>query len=142
LTLTLRGDVGSPGELAGSVSAAIIKLGAGTWTLSGANSGVSATVEAGTLAVNYDTSNTRKLSGALALGNGTLAFTGASGTQIEYATSTTLDGTAAITRSGGNSVTIELGPISRQSGSSLEVSGDGIVTTNNLNSSGICPAFS
>jgi fibronectin-binding autotransporter adhesin len=137
--LTLRGDAGSPGELAGTVSGAIVKLGAGTWTLSGANSDASATVEGGMLALNYDTNDNAKLGGALVLGNGTLALTGTAGSYSETVASTLMDGTASITRSGGNTATIQLGAITRYSGSSLEISADGIASTNTLNKIGILP---
>ncbi|MES2924674.1 MAG: autotransporter-associated beta strand repeat-containing protein, partial [Verrucomicrobiota bacterium] len=105
-TATISGAIGETGG-----ARTLSKGGGGTIVLSGANTYTGATVvNAGTLALNYDTQNNSKLSNsaALTLNNGTLQFAGGT-THAEVVGSVTINGAASITRNGANASTIDLG---------------------------------
>ncbi|MGC4014088.1 MAG: autotransporter-associated beta strand repeat-containing protein [Luteolibacter sp.] len=129
---TTARNVTLSGILSGA-SGAIVKSGLGSLTLSGAEAFAgSTTVNAGTLNLDYSTSNTSKLSdtAALLLNGGTVNLTG--GSHAETVLSTTLNGKATITRAGGSTAVINLNTITRTSGT-LNLGAAGIATTDNLN---------
>ena len=95
------------------------------------------TVSAGTLTLDYGTSDNSKLSdaGVLTLASG-VSLSLANGTHTEVVGSTTLTagttGPSTISRASGTSV-IQLGTITPAVGAVVNFTGDGIATTNNLN---------
>lgn len=126
--------------LAGVLSgaAAVTKVGSGNLTLSGGNThSGNMTVSAGTLTLDYGTSDNSKLSdaGVLTLASG-VSLSLANGTHTEVVGSTTLTagttGPSTISRASGTSV-IQLGTITPAVGAVVNFTGDGIATTNNLN---------
>lgn len=136
-------NTGISGAISGS--AQLTKVGAGTLSISGANTNTGATVvSAGTLQLNYSTQDNSKLADAasLTLASGAsldLSSTAAS-THVEVVGSTTLTGSASITRSGSSANKIALGAIT-SSGGSLNVAGDAIATTSNTLVNGMLPVF-
>jgi fibronectin-binding autotransporter adhesin len=133
----------------------LTKSGTSTWTLTGANTytgpttvtagtlviaGSPATtgttnVNSGTLTLDYSTNDTSKLgdTAILSFGGGTLNLNSVAGTHIEEVASTTLAaGASSITRTAGTNV-INLNTITPIAGASINVTVDGIATTDNLN---------
>lgn len=121
----------------GATGMTLTKSGAGTQTLSGANTFTGATtVSAGTLILDYATQNNSKLSdsASLTLGNATLTLSGGSHTEVVSSTILSENTASSITRSSGTSV-IQLGNITVNTSSSLNLGASGIATTNNTNNS-------
>ncbi|MBN8460033.1 MAG: autotransporter-associated beta strand repeat-containing protein [Verrucomicrobia bacterium] len=124
-TITLacnRAISGLAGKLTVNNSAGNLILG-GNNTYEGAT-----TVNAGTLTLDYSSSNNSKLSdtGVLNLNAGTLILTG--GSHSELVGSTVVGGAATISRADG-SATIDLGNITRAGSGTLDILGSGIART-------------
>lgn len=121
---------------------AVVKQGAGTWTLSATNTFTNTTtITGGILKLDYSTNDTTKLSNTDALiGNGgTLELAG--GAHAEIVGSTTLNaGTAStITTSGVRTAPIHLNAVSAGVGSKLTMTANSIATTDSTNINGILP---
>lgn len=143
-TISANGfTAGIAGPISGS--AVLNKVGAGTLTLSGANTATGAmTVSAGTLSLDYSTQDSSKLSdtASLTLAAGTslnLTSTTAS-THVETIASTTINGSVSITRSGSSVNKIALGAITNVGGA-LAISADNIATTTVGMTNGLLPAY-
>lgn len=143
-TISANGfTAGIAGPISGS--AVLNKVGAGTLTLSGANTATGAmTVSAGTLSLDYSTQDSSKLSdtASLTLAAGTslnLTSTTAS-THVETIASTTINGSVSITRSGSSVNKIVLGAITNVGGA-LAISADNIATTTVALTNGLLPAY-
>jgi autotransporter-associated beta strand protein len=124
------GQNGTSPSLGGTV---VVKSGAGTFAMAGANQYVGATtISAGELLLDYATQNNSKLSNtaSLSIATGTLTLSG--GSHTEVVASTTLSGAATVARSSGASV-LQMGTISRSATSTIDFSADGVATIDNLN---------
>ena len=112
---------------------AVVKNGAGTQTLSGANSfSGGTTVNAGILSLDYSSQDNSKLDdfAVLTLAGGTLNLS--AGTHTEVVGSTTLAaGTASTVTSGG--VILQMGVITPNAGASINFGASGIARTDTLN---------
>ncbi len=150
VSLLLPATISSNGfsaALSGAVSgsSALNKVGAGSLTLSGANTAAGAmTVSAGTLSLDYSTQDNSKLSdtASLTLAAGTslnLTSTAAS-THVETIASTTINGSVSITRSGSSLNKIALGAITNVGGA-LAISADNVATTTVDMTNGLLPAY-
>ncbi len=138
--LTLNPGTGATPSYSGAIAdgtagMTLTKTGAGTQTLSGANTFTGATaVNVGTLTLDYSTQDNSKLSdtAALTLGAATLNLSG--GTHLEIVNSTTLtDGTASsVTRSSGSAI-LQMNAITNGALASVDFSQSGIATTDTLN---------
>jgi fibronectin-binding autotransporter adhesin len=125
----------------GSNVGSITKNGSAGMTLAGANAHTgTTTVNAGTLTLNYagliPQDNSKLADTApLVLGGGTVNLAGATGSHTEVVASTTLTAntSSAVTRGGGNTAVLQLGTITRNGGSFLNIGADGVATTNVLN---------
>jgi autotransporter-associated beta strand protein len=122
----------------------LTKNGAGTLSLGATNTYTgSTTVTAGTLILDYTTAdNTTKLSdtAGLTLGSATLQLdrsTTPSGSHTEIVLSTTLDGAARVTRGAGSSAVLQMNPITRNAGGSLNLGAASIASTDTNNTTGI-----
>lgn len=136
-------NAGLSGAISGSVT--LTKVGAGTLTLSGANTATGATtVSAGTLSLDYSTQDNSKLADSASLtltAGSSLNLTSSSATtHVEVVGSTSLTGSASITRSGSSTNKIALGTITN-SGGSLNLGGNAIATTSNALINGMLPVF-
>lgn len=128
----------SNGSAGSGSQVAIAKNGPSIWTLAGANTYTgSTTVNSGTLVLNYATQNNSKLAdtAALNLGGGILELSGGSHTEVVASTALT-SGTSVITRTSGTGK-INLNTITVTGGASLNILGNDIATTDNLNVGGI-----
>jgi fibronectin-binding autotransporter adhesin len=142
-TLTLRGSTSGEGEISGAITdytasleTEINKTGTGKWTLSGNNTFTGkATLDAGTLVLDYSVNNSSKLSstavnGVLALNGGTLDLVG--GSHTETVLSTTLStGTTLIKQTGGTSK-LSMGAITFSSGV-IDFGANNVATTTSTN---------
>ena len=143
-TLTLQGSTSGVGEIAGAIvnsssATSLTKTGTGTWILSGGNTYTGATsVNAGLLKLDYDASNTSKLSdsGILTFGGGTLELAG--GSHLEVVTSTTLatNSSSLLTRSSGTSV-LSLNTVTRNGGATIDFAAENIARVDNTNTNGM-----
>ncbi len=136
-------NAGLSGIISGTV--ALNKVGAGTLTLSGANTASGAmTVSTGTLSLNYSTQDNSKLADAASLtlaGGTTLNLTSSTAsTHVETVASTTITGAVSITRSGSSANKIALGIITNVGGS-LAIAGDNIATTTLPLTNGLLPSY-
>ncbi len=140
-TLTLGGSNTGNNTIQGVIqnnnpgAVAVTKRGNGTWVLAGANTYTGATtVNAGKLVLDFDASDTSKLSdtAALTLGGGTLELKGGTHQEIVSATTLTASTASTITRNGGTSV-IRLNAITQNTGSVLHFGGESIASTDRLN---------
>ena len=137
-TLTTGAD-NTDTAFAGSISGdggAIVKIGAGTWTLSGTNTFTgSMTINAGAVTLDYSTSNTSKLSSSavLTLGGATLRLSGGSHTEAVSSTTLLGGGASRIVQADGSSV-LQMGQITRNyNAGTLDFSAAGIATTSSTN---------
>lgn len=122
----------------------IEKVGAGTLTLSGANTLAGQTiVTAGTLKLDYTTQSNSKLSdtAVLTLAGGTLDLAGTNASpHSEMVASTTVTGNATITRSGSTANSLILGTIT-PAGGTLNLIGNHLATTTTPTTNGLLPGF-
>lgn len=150
LNTLIFGNGGGSGTFSGAITngagtIAITKVGAGTQTLSGANTQTGATgVSGGTLALDYATQNNTKLSDTAALtfgaGSGTISLSGGSHTEVVASTTLAAGASASIARPSGTSV-LQLGTITVGANATLNLSVGGIATTNNTNTGGMLGAW-
>ncbi len=108
----------------------LIKLGAGTLTLSGTNAYSGSTmVSAGTLKLDYATNNTTKLAdtAALTLAGSTLDITGGSHTEI-VASTTIAPGASTVSRASGASL-LRMNALTRNAGGAVNFTADNIAST-------------
>lgn len=132
-TITALSDVVFSGAVGGTGS--LQKIGLGNLTLSGTNTlSGNLQVQSGKLTLDYGTNNTAKFAGVLNLQGGTLDLVG--GSFAQTATSTSLNGGVAVTRSSGTS-TLSLGAITRSTGGLLNLQSLGLATTSTANSNGL-----
>ncbi len=146
----------------GANTLGLMKLGAGTLVLTGANTysgetvvregtlslagaptvGGAVTVSGGTLSLDYTTNNVTKIAdGALlTLGGGTLDLSG--GSHVEVVGSTTIAaGASSVTRSSGSAV-LRMNALTRNAGGTVNFSDDNIASTSTANDvSGILGAW-
>ena len=122
----------------------IEKVGAGTLTLSGANTLTGTTiVTAGTLKLDYTTQPNSKLADAavLNMAGGTLDLVGTNATpHVELVGSTTVSGSSTITRTGSTANTLTLGAIT-PAGGTLNFTANNLATTTTLTTNGLLPGF-
>jgi fibronectin-binding autotransporter adhesin len=150
VSLPFPASISSNGVSAGlsgviSGTAALNKVGAGTLTISGANTFTGATtVTEGTLSLDYTTADSTKLADAatLTLREGsTVNLTSLFPTShVEVVSATNVAGNASISRSGSSTNKIALGAINN-AGGSLNVLGDNIATTTTPLTNGLLPGF-
>jgi len=112
---------------------------AGTLTLIGtfSNSTSQATLNGGSLVLDYSVNATNKLQELLTFGGGSLTMTGGTSGYIESVTSTAVSaGATTLTRSSGNTV-LRLNGISRSAGATLNFASSAISDTDTTNTYGI-----
>jgi autotransporter-associated beta strand protein len=136
-TLTVSGNVSGAGSLtnsglgtlalSGTVSnPSLVNSGPGTLVLSGnANAtNLGATINSGTVVLDYTKYNNSKLSGAVTLGGGNVTINpNASASTTESFASTTLNGVATVTvnQNGSQAATLKLGAITRNTGGAMNI---------------------
>lgn len=136
-TLTVNQNITTSFDAALGGAVSLIKGGTGALTLQGTHTATGSTaVNNGTLILDYTANNTTKLAdGApLILGTATLQLdrsASPAGSHVEVVGSTTVRGSANITRPGGTS-SLQLNEITRESGT-LNIATAGIATTDTLN---------
>lgn len=136
-TLTVNQSTATSFDAALGGAVSLIKGGTAALTLQGTHTATGTTaVNNGTLILDYTANNTTKLAdgAALILGTATLQLdrsTTPTGTHVEIVGSTTVRGSANITRPGGTS-TLQLNEITREGGT-LNIATAGIATTDTLN---------
>jgi fibronectin-binding autotransporter adhesin len=141
-------DIAGTATIASGISGSFgfTKTGSGTLTLTGANTYTGATtLSSGTLALNFASDNTNKLStGGFTMSGGTLSLTGnASAATSQSLGGFTLNGGGAIVVNSGSgqSVALNLGAITRTVGGDFDITANGVgggtatVTTTNANAS-------
>lgn len=113
---------------------------ASSLTLSGSDSGFTgkASVNYGTLTLDYSSVNTSKLgdSSVLTLGNASIILNGGSHTELVGSTTLTASTVSSVTQTAGFSV-LSMGAITRNSGAVINFSGSGIAQTSKSNTNGI-----
>jgi fibronectin-binding autotransporter adhesin len=136
-SLTNSGTVSA--ILAGDATVSLTKTGAGTATLSKANTYTGGTiVSGGTLTLDYTTVGSKLAdTGVLTLNGGTLNLANGATSHTEIVGSTTIGaGSSSVTRSSGTSV-LRLGAITRNAGGTVNFGAPSIAQTNTTNTNGI-----
>jgi len=137
--ITLNPGVGASNTYSGVIGngaagMTLTKSGAGTQTLSGANTYTGATtINAGTLTLDYSTQNNSKISESaeLIMGGGILSLSGGTYTQVVDRT-TLSSGDSFVTRPSGTAV-LQMNTITVNDGATIDFSAGGIAKTNNNN---------
>jgi autotransporter-associated beta strand protein len=123
----------------GNGTGGLVKDGAGTLTLGGSNLFTGATqVNGGVLLLDYSANDTSKLSDTtgLTLGGASIDLSGGSHAESVLSTALTAGSRNSINRSSGSAV-INLNAITPGVGAALNLGGNGIATTDTLNTNGI-----